>query len=95
MIRRIIIFPVLIFRTSEIPPFNVATRPGIVLEFFLQESRRDVSSHICFHLLTDLYHHNSMSRARLKPVDNQRKRNYKKWPTIGLYFIKMLLSWPV
>ena len=33
--------------------------PRIVLDFLLQESCRDVSSHICFHLLTD----NSMSRV--------------------------------
>ena len=38
---------------------KVLESPGISL----QESCRDVSSHICFHLLTDLYYHNSMSRV--------------------------------
>ena len=38
---------------------NFKENPGI----FLQESCCDVSSHICFHLLTDLYYHNSMSHV--------------------------------
>ena len=50
------------FRIDELTGLpQVLESPGIVLEFFLQEPCRDVSPDICFHLLTDLYYHNSMS----------------------------------
>ena len=92
--------------TSYIPKYclecfnRVATGPGKSWNFqkfqenpgiFLQESCRDVSSHICFHLLTDLYYHNSMSHVWLKPVDNQWK--YFKYFNIFYIFTSNRPVW--
>ena len=69
---------------------NFKENPGIVLEFFYK-NHADVSSHICFHLLTDLYYHNSMSCVWLKPVDNQWK--YFKYFNIFYIFTSNRPVW--
>ena len=80
--------------------WKVLESPGIfeILRKILVESwnfftgiMRWCFSHICFHLLTDLYYHNSMSRVWLKPVDNQWK--YFKYFNIFYIFTSNRPVW--